>query len=117
MRRVRAAPAHVPLAVGWGGRGETAAAAVLWAAMSGFGAAALLSGSSAAAGTRSGSSDSLEKIDMSLGERGAAGKREGLRLIRALGEGWAGRSGAGPRPAGVSRPRPASQQRLKLVSC
>lgn len=63
---------------------------VLRAAMSAFGAAALPSGSSAAAGTRSGSSDSLEKIDMSLGELGDAGKREGLRLIRAPGEGGAG---------------------------
>lgn len=55
-----------------GGRWE-AAAVVLRAAMSAFGAAALPSGSSAAAGTRSGSSDSLEKIDMSLGELGDAG--------------------------------------------
>ena len=46
---------------------------VLRAAMSGFGAAAPLSGSSAAVGARNGSSDSLEKIDMSLGEESAWG--------------------------------------------
>lgn len=48
------------------------AAVVLRAAMSGFGAVAPLLGSSAAAGGRKGSSDSLEKIDMSLGKESAA---------------------------------------------
>ncbi|NXJ15163.1 UIF factor, partial [Odontophorus gujanensis] len=44
--------------------------------MSGFGAATLLSGSSAAAGTRGGSSDSLEKIDMSLDDIIKLNKKE-----------------------------------------
>ncbi|XP_031459321.1 UAP56-interacting factor [Phasianus colchicus] len=57
-----------------GGRGETAV--VVRAAMSGFGVAALPSGSSAAAGTRSGSSDSLEKIDMSLDDIIKLNKKE-----------------------------------------
>lgn len=48
--------------------------------MSGFGAAAPLAASSAAAGARSGSSDSLEKIDMSLGEpRGRGVELKGAR--------------------------------------
>ena len=110
MRRTRpshSAHAYVPLAVCWGGRGE--AAVVLRAAMSAFGAAALPSGSSTAAGTRSGSSDSLEKIDMSLGEVGDAGEREGLRLIRALRGGGAG-------PGGGRQVGPRFQRRLKLVT-
>lgn len=49
--------------------------------MSGFGAAAPLSASSAAAGARSGSSDSLEKIDMSLGELG--GRRVEPKGVRS----------------------------------
>ncbi|XP_074955151.1 UAP56-interacting factor isoform X2 [Phalacrocorax aristotelis] len=44
--------------------------------MSGFGAAAPLSGSSAPAGVRSGSSDSLEKIDMSLDDIIKMNKKE-----------------------------------------
>ncbi|XP_030349567.1 UAP56-interacting factor isoform X3 [Strigops habroptila] len=44
--------------------------------MSGFGAAALLPGSSAAAGARKGSSDSLEKIDMSLDDIIKLNKKE-----------------------------------------
>ncbi|XP_042734069.1 UAP56-interacting factor isoform X5 [Lagopus leucura] len=44
--------------------------------MSAFGAAALPSGSSAAAGARSGSSDSLEKIDMSLDDIIKLNKKE-----------------------------------------
>ncbi|NWY50355.1 UIF factor, partial [Chionis minor] len=44
--------------------------------MSGFGAAAPLSGSSAAAGARNGSSDSLEKIDMSLDDIIKLNKKE-----------------------------------------
>lgn len=48
--------------------------------MSGFGAAAPLAASSAVAGARSGSSDSLEKIDMSLGEpRGRGVELKGVR--------------------------------------
>lgn len=59
---------------------------VVRAAMSGFGAPAPPAGSSAAAGARNGSSDSLEKIDMSLGE----GERLGLATV---GEGVAGGRG------------------------
>jgi len=62
-------------------RGE--AAVVVPVAMSGFGAVAPLSGSSAAARARNGSSDSLEKIDMSLGEESTSGPP--LR-----GRGWRG---------------------------
>lgn len=48
--------------------------------MSGFGAAAPLSGPSATAGTRNGSGDSLEKIDMSLGGESALGPPLGERV-------------------------------------
>ncbi|XP_065530397.1 UAP56-interacting factor isoform X2 [Lathamus discolor] len=52
------------------------AAVVLRTAMSGFGAVAPVPGSSAAAGGRKGSSDSLEKIDMSLDDIIKLNKKE-----------------------------------------
>lgn len=65
--------------------------------MSGFGAAAPLAASSAVAGARSGSSDSLEKIDMSLGEpRGRGVELKGVRS-----EPTAVRGGEGEAPLSV----------------
>lgn len=65
------------------------------AAMNAFGAAAPLPGSSAAAGARHGAGESLEKIDMSLGEKlGRGGRRGrqggGLGLNQAPGTGRGG---------------------------
>lgn len=52
------------------------------AAMNAFGAAAPLPGSSAAAGARQGGGESLEKIDMSLGEEQGWGGRCGRQCGR-----------------------------------
>lgn len=98
--------------------------------MSGFGAAAPPAGSSVTAGARNGSSDSLEKIDMSLGEgsasgpalwgkewRGAGGtKRQRGRAERTNGLCWAPVRAEPTEDVGGQRSRVGEKERLGLGS-